>query len=161
MMIHDLDMARFLLGEEPVEVYAAASVLVDAAIGAAGDVDTAVVVLRTASGRIVPDLQFPARNLRLRPAHRGARRHRPAAGREHDRDQCASWQRATASPPTRRCRSFWNATPRAYRAELDAFVDAVEGMATASPNGADGLASLVLADAATELARSGKPVRPG
>jgi myo-inositol 2-dehydrogenase/D-chiro-inositol 1-dehydrogenase len=41
MMIHDLDMARFLLGEEPVEVTAAASCLVDPAIGAAGDVDTA------------------------------------------------------------------------------------------------------------------------
>ena len=42
MMIHDLDMARFLLGEEPVEVTAAASCLVDPAIGAAGDVDTAL-----------------------------------------------------------------------------------------------------------------------
>ena len=52
MMIHDFDMARFLLGEEPVSVYATASALVDPAIGAAGDVDTAVCVLRTASGRI-------------------------------------------------------------------------------------------------------------
>ena len=52
MMIHDLDMARFLLGEEPVAVTAAASCLVDPAIGAAGDVDTAVVTLRTASGRL-------------------------------------------------------------------------------------------------------------
>ena len=52
MMIHDLDMARFLLGEEPVELHAAASCLVDPAIGAAGDVDTAVVTLRTASGKL-------------------------------------------------------------------------------------------------------------
>ena len=65
MMIHDLDMARFLLGEEPVEVHAAASCLVDPAIGAAGDVDTAVVTLRTASGRAVPDLQLAPRHLRL------------------------------------------------------------------------------------------------
>ena len=50
MMIHDLDTARFLLGEEPVALHAAASCLVDASIGAAGDVDTAVVTLRTASG---------------------------------------------------------------------------------------------------------------
>ena len=34
MMIHDFDMARFLLGEEPVEVHAVASCLVDPAIGA-------------------------------------------------------------------------------------------------------------------------------
>ena len=49
MMIHDLDMVRFLLGEEPVEVHAVGSCLVDAAIGRAGDVDTAAVLLKTAS----------------------------------------------------------------------------------------------------------------
>ena len=52
MMIHDLDMARFLLGEEPVEVHAVGACLVDPAIGDAGDVDTAAVLLKTASGRI-------------------------------------------------------------------------------------------------------------
>src|SRR5208282_2784825 len=52
MMIHDFDMARWLLGEEPVEIFAAASVLVDPAIGEAGDVDTAVVTLRTGSGAL-------------------------------------------------------------------------------------------------------------
>src|SRR3954447_16324483 len=52
MMIHDLDMARLLLGEEPTEVHAIGSCLIDPAIGAAGDVDTAAVMLKTASGRI-------------------------------------------------------------------------------------------------------------
>jgi myo-inositol 2-dehydrogenase/D-chiro-inositol 1-dehydrogenase len=52
MMIHDFDMARWLLNEEPVEVYATASCLVDPAIGAMGDVDTALVTLKTASGRL-------------------------------------------------------------------------------------------------------------
>ena len=52
MMIHDLDMARWLLGAEPVEVFARGSALVDPAIGAAGDVDTAMVMLRTASGQL-------------------------------------------------------------------------------------------------------------
>jgi myo-inositol 2-dehydrogenase/D-chiro-inositol 1-dehydrogenase len=52
MMIHDFDMARWLLNEEPIEVFAAASVLVDPAIREAGDVDTAVVTLRTQSGAL-------------------------------------------------------------------------------------------------------------
>ena len=52
MTIHDFDMARWLLGEEPAEVYAAGACLVDPAIGAAGDIDTAKTILRTASGRI-------------------------------------------------------------------------------------------------------------
>ncbi|MBN9060478.1 MAG: Gfo/Idh/MocA family oxidoreductase, partial [Rhizobiales bacterium] len=52
MTIHDFDMARFLLGEEPVSVFASASVLVDPEIGKLGDFDSASVVLTTKSGRI-------------------------------------------------------------------------------------------------------------
>ncbi|RIY01994.1 inositol 2-dehydrogenase [Aureimonas flava] len=50
MTIHDFDMARLILGEEPVEVFATGSVLVDPAIGEAGDHDSISVVMRTASG---------------------------------------------------------------------------------------------------------------
>lgn len=52
MTIHDLDMARWLMGEEPVSVFASGSCLVDPSIGAAGDIDTVVVVLRTAGGAL-------------------------------------------------------------------------------------------------------------
>ena len=52
MTIHDFDMARFLIGDEVVQVYAAAGVRVDPEIGKAGDVDTAVIVLHFANGVI-------------------------------------------------------------------------------------------------------------
>ncbi|HBN51877.1 MAG TPA: inositol 2-dehydrogenase, partial [Thalassospira sp.] len=52
MTIHDFDMARFILGEEPVRVTALASTLTDPAIKAEGDIDTASVTLQTASGKI-------------------------------------------------------------------------------------------------------------
>lgn len=52
MMIHDLDMARFLLGEEPTSVFAVGSSLVDPEIGNAGDIDTGAVTLTTATGKI-------------------------------------------------------------------------------------------------------------
>jgi myo-inositol 2-dehydrogenase / D-chiro-inositol 1-dehydrogenase len=52
MTIHDFDVARWLLAEPVVEVYAMAACLVDPAIGAVDDIDTAKVLLRTASGRI-------------------------------------------------------------------------------------------------------------
>ena len=52
MTIHDFDMARFLIGSEVDEVYTAAAVRVDSAIGEAGDVDTALIVLRFANGVI-------------------------------------------------------------------------------------------------------------
>ncbi|HSL19317.1 MAG TPA: inositol 2-dehydrogenase [Methylomirabilota bacterium] len=51
-VIHDLDTVRFLSGSEIVEVFAVGAVLVDPAIGAAGDIDTAVVTLRLASGAL-------------------------------------------------------------------------------------------------------------
>ena len=50
MMVHDFDMARFLAGSEVTEVFACGAVLVDPAIGEAGDVDTAVVTLKFANG---------------------------------------------------------------------------------------------------------------
>ncbi|MBI4889464.1 MAG: inositol 2-dehydrogenase [Acidobacteria bacterium] len=52
MTIHDFDMARFLIGDEVESVYAAAGVMVDPEIGAAGDVDTAVITLRFRNGVI-------------------------------------------------------------------------------------------------------------
>ena len=52
MTIHDFDMARFLIGSEVEEVYAAGAVLVDPAIGQAGDVDTTIITLRYANGAL-------------------------------------------------------------------------------------------------------------
>ena len=50
MMIHDFDMARFLLDQEVVELMAAGSCLIDPAIGEAGDIDTAIVTLKYENG---------------------------------------------------------------------------------------------------------------
>ncbi|HME39252.1 MAG TPA: inositol 2-dehydrogenase [Steroidobacteraceae bacterium] len=52
MAIHDFDMARWLMGQDPEEVFASASCLIDPAIGGAGDVDTAKTILRSATGRL-------------------------------------------------------------------------------------------------------------
>lgn len=52
MTIHDFDMARFLMGDEVVRVYAAGGTLVDPRIGEAGDLDTATVLLEFAGGAV-------------------------------------------------------------------------------------------------------------
>ena len=52
MAIHDFDMARFLVGSEVEQVFTTAGVMVDPLIGEAGDVDTAVIVLKFANGVI-------------------------------------------------------------------------------------------------------------
>jgi len=52
MTIHDFDMARYLIGSEVEEIYAVGGVMVDPAIGEAGDIDTAVITLRFENGVI-------------------------------------------------------------------------------------------------------------
>jgi myo-inositol 2-dehydrogenase / D-chiro-inositol 1-dehydrogenase len=52
MTIHDFDMARYLMGSEVTELTVAGGVMVDPAIGEAGDIDTAVITLRFANGAI-------------------------------------------------------------------------------------------------------------
>lgn len=52
MMIHDFDMASWIMGGLPKAVRAVARSIVDPEIGAAGDVDMAVVTLEYADGRI-------------------------------------------------------------------------------------------------------------
>ena len=52
MTIHDFDMARYLIGDEVVEIYATGGVRVDSAIGAVGDIDTAVITLQFKNGVI-------------------------------------------------------------------------------------------------------------
>lgn len=50
--IHDLDLARWILGEEPEDVFTSASCMVDPELGAIGDVDTAMTVMRTPGGKL-------------------------------------------------------------------------------------------------------------
>lgn len=52
MTIHDFDMARYVTGSEVVDVFAHGAVLVDPAIGEAGDFDTIVVTMRHENGAI-------------------------------------------------------------------------------------------------------------
>jgi myo-inositol 2-dehydrogenase / D-chiro-inositol 1-dehydrogenase len=160
MMIHDLDMARFLLGEEPVEVSAMAACLVDPAIGQAGDIDTAVVTLKTANGKL-------AQISNSRRATYGYDQRIEVHGsggllRAHNQ-HATTVEKATgdgfASDPA--LHFFLERYAIAYRIEMDAFVTGVHEGKAPNPSGEDGLKALILADAATESAKSGKSVRVG
>lgn len=157
MMIHDLDMARFLLGEEPVELYAAASALVDKAIGEAGDVDTAVVTLKTASGKLcqISNSRRATYGYDQRIEAHGSQGLLRAGNRTATTVEVAGRDGFTTDPALP---FFLERYEAAYRAELDAFVTAVLDRVPAGPTGEDGLRALLLADAATESARSGRPV---
>ncbi len=158
MMIHDLDMARFLLGEEPVEVFAAASALVDPAIGEAGDVDTAAVTLKTASGKLcqISNSRRATYGYDQRIEVHGSKGLLRAGNMTQTTVESATASGFTTDPALP---FFLERYASAYRAELDAFIDALVDGKPITPDGSDGLKSLILADAATESAKTGKPVR--
>jgi myo-inositol 2-dehydrogenase / D-chiro-inositol 1-dehydrogenase len=158
MMIHDLDMARFLLGEEPAEVHAVGSSLVDKAIGKAGDVDTAAVLLKTASGKIaqISNSRRATYGYDQRIEVHGSKGMLRAANIHETTVELANGAGFRADPIQN---FFLERYAAAYRAELDAFVTAVAKGKNPAPSGEDGLRAQVLADAATEAAKTGKPVR--
>jgi myo-inositol 2-dehydrogenase/D-chiro-inositol 1-dehydrogenase len=146
MTIHDLDMARWLLGEEPVEVTAQGSCLVDPAIGAAGDIDTAAVTLRTSGGRIaqIANTRRAVFGYDQRIEVCGARGMLSAGNR-----RATSVERATAAGYARdpALPFFLERYADAYRLELDAFVRRLHGETSDLATGADGVRALEIADA--------------
>jgi myo-inositol 2-dehydrogenase/D-chiro-inositol 1-dehydrogenase len=158
MMIHDLDMARFLLGEEPVAVHAAASCLVDASIGAVGDVDTAVATLRTAGGRLcqISNSRRASYGYDQRIEAHGATGLLRAGNVTATTVELATASGFATDPVLP---FFLERYAEAYRTELAAFVEAVESGHPPRPDGADGLKALLLADAATQSAQTGEAVK--
>ena len=157
MAIHDFDMARWLLGEEPTEVFAWGACLVDPAIGAAGDIDTARTVLRTASGKLCVI----------------ANSRRSGFGYDQRIEAYGSGGMVRADNVTESTVQVWTETgaqadrfqnffldryAQAYRAEIDHFAAMLDGATKPQIGYADGVAALALAEAAAQSLRMGLPV---
>lgn len=158
MAIHDLDMARWLLGEEPVEVFAWGSCLVDPAIGEAGDIDTARTILKTASGKlcVIGNSRRSGFGYDQRIEAYGS------AGMIRADNVLEStvqmWTEGGAQAD-RFQNFFLDRYKDAYVAEMAHFADVVSGKAKPSVSYADGVAALALAEAAAESVKTGRPVK--
>lgn len=147
MTIHDFDMARFLLGEEPSHVIATASVLVDPEIGAAGDYDSVSVILMTKSGR-----HASISNSR-RATYGYDQRievHGSLGAVRAENQRPVSIEIAGAAGYTRPPLHdfFMTRYTEAYAHEITAFVSVIKDNAAPSPSGEDGMIALALAEAA-------------
>jgi myo-inositol 2-dehydrogenase/D-chiro-inositol 1-dehydrogenase len=156
MMIHDFDMARFLLGEDPTEIHAVGSCLVDPAIGASGDVDTAAVTLRTASGKIcqISNSRRATYGYDQRVEVHGSKGMIRAENVLENQVEIATETGFTRAPTMN---FFLERYAQAYRAEMEHFVEAVANGTALRPNGNDGLKAQMLADAATLSWQTGLP----
>ena len=153
MMIHDFDIARWLVGEDFTAVQAMGSVMVDPAIGAEGDVDTAVVTLSTDSGKLVniSNSRRASYGYDQRIEVHGSKGMLQADNVLESSVVLSSAAGVIADKPMH---FFLERYAAAYRAEWDAFVRLVlDGETAGVPNQHDGLASLRLADAATQQVR--------
>jgi len=157
MMIHDFDMARWLLGEEPGEIFAAASVLTDPAIGEAGDVDTAVVTLCTRSGALcqISNSRRAVYGYDQRVEVLGSR---GALRADNVVLSTVAFAGAEGIVSDKPLPFFLERYAEAYRRELDHFVDALTRGAPPLPGGSDGVKALALADAALESLRTRRAI---
>lgn len=159
MTIHDFDMGRWLLGEEPVEVWATASCLVNPEIAATySDYDTAMIVMRTASGK-----QCHINN--CRQAAYGYDQRLEVFGSAgmlaNDNLRATTLRRFGAAGTEARdplLHFFLERYAHSYMRELDAFVDALESKRPMPVTGEDGRRALLLANAALESVQTGKAV---
>ncbi len=155
--IHDLDMARWLLGEEPVEVFASASCLVDPEIGRLGDVDTARTVLRTASGRlcVISNTRRSGYGYDQRIEAFGSKGMAAVDNVSIDTVRVLGEAGTTAAPIAP---AFPQRYADSYRAQIAHFADVAHARAQSRTHYGDGIAALVLAEACQESARSGRAV---
>jgi myo-inositol 2-dehydrogenase/D-chiro-inositol 1-dehydrogenase len=156
MMIHDFDMARFLLSEEPEEIYAVGSCLVDPEIGAVGDIDTAMVTLRTASGKLaqINNSRRATYGYDQRVEVHGSDGMLQAANQTEHHVTRAGPNGFTTAPNQH---FFLERYEAAYLAEMAHFVEALSTGTAPTPSISDGVAAQRLADAATRSFKSGQP----
>jgi myo-inositol 2-dehydrogenase/D-chiro-inositol 1-dehydrogenase len=158
MTIHDFDMARWLLGEEPVEVSAAASVLVNELFKDCDDVDSALVTLRTASGRlcVISNSRRASYGYDQRIEVHGSIG-MICAGNERD-DLVKVWD-GRGSHGSKVKNFFLERYMMAYRSELNHFLDVIELGTRPLVGAEDGVQALVLADAALKSLREARLVK--
>jgi myo-inositol 2-dehydrogenase/D-chiro-inositol 1-dehydrogenase len=158
MAIHDFDMARFLIDSPVVEVFAAGSVLVDPAIGAAGDIDTAVTTLRFASGAIgvIDNSRKAVYGYDQRVEVFGSA---GAMQTDNNTPYRAALSNASGVHHPNPLHFFLERYNDSYIDELAAFVAAVADDTPVPVTGADGRAPVVIAGAALQSYRENRPVK--
>ena len=157
MMIHDFDMANFIMGQTPVSVSAVGSCIVDEEIGQAGDVDTAVVTLTYADGQIavIKNSRRAVYGYDQRVEVLGSDGLLQAENMLESTVVKSTTQGVTSAKPTY---FFLERYMPAYAAEWSAFVAAINGGGAVPVSLDDGVAALAMAEAATRSAKEKAPV---
>ncbi|MEF2796248.1 MAG: inositol 2-dehydrogenase [Hydrogeniiclostridium sp.] len=158
MTIHDFDMARFLVGSDVEEVYVQSAVLVDPAIGEAGDVDTAVITMKMTNGAlaVIDNSRRAAYGYDQRAEVFGSK---GMVAVENDSVSNAKIATADGVTGEKPLFFFLERYMQAYAKEVTAFVDAVVNDTEVPVNQDDGLKAVLIGLAATKSAKEHRPVK--
>lgn len=159
MTIHDFDLARYMLGEEPTEVFAIGGALINPALGAElNEVDSAMFILRTASGKQchINNSRTAVYGYDQRVELMGTTGMIISDNRKPHEMRRYSANTVEASEPYQFF--FLERYLEAFMAEIDGFVDCVEMGAKPLASFEDGHRALILAEAAYLSMRKGRMV---
>jgi len=158
MTIHDFDMARFLIGDEVEEIYATGAVRIDPEIGAAGDLDTALTVLRFRGGAIgtIDNSRKSIYGYDQRAEVFGSAG-AIATGNAYPNQAVISTARGIKRDLP--LNFFIERYATSYVDEIRSFVDAVLNDRPVAVNGADGRIPVAMATAAHLSRRENRPVK--
>ncbi|MEM7423829.1 MAG: inositol 2-dehydrogenase [Pseudomonadota bacterium] len=159
MVIHDFDLARFMLGEEPVDVFAIGGRLIDPALMAElDDYDTSMVIMRTASGKQchINTSRTSTFGYDQRVELLGTEGMLQSLNRKpHEVRKFGAAMSESAVPYQE---FFIDRYREAFDAEVDAFIDSVVSGAPVQASFDDGVRALELAEAAMLSAAQGRLV---
>jgi len=158
MTIHDFDMVRYLSGEEVVEVYTQPAVLVDPAIGEAGDFDSAVITMKLASGAlaVIDNSRRCAYGYDQRAEVFGSGGAAASANDGASTVQISTNDGVTGEKPLF---FFLERYMQAFATEVMEFIEAVVNDTPVPVDAQAGLEAVLIGIAATKSAKEGRPVK--
>jgi myo-inositol 2-dehydrogenase/D-chiro-inositol 1-dehydrogenase len=158
MTIHDFDMVRFLTGLEVVEVFAMGAVLIDPAIGDAGDVDTAITTVTMAGGAlaVIENSRQAVYGYDQRVEVFGSSGSAEAGNETPNRVAVSSAAGVRTDNPLY---FFLERYQASFVAELEAFFTCIRDDREPLVSGRDGLMSVLVGKAAARSMAESRPVR--
>lgn len=158
MAIHDFDMIRFLSGSEAEEVYVAGAVLVDKAIGEAGDIDTCLITVKMENGVLcnIDNCRQAVYGYDQRAEVLGTK---GCVGVTNNTPSTAVLSTADAVTSEKPLWFFLERYMQSFGDEMKAFVDAIVNNTETAVGPNDGLAPVLIALAAKKSLEEKRPVK--
>jgi myo-inositol 2-dehydrogenase/D-chiro-inositol 1-dehydrogenase len=158
MTIHDWDMARFLAKSEVEEVYATGAVLIDPEIGKAGDIDTAVAVLKFKNGAvgIIDNTRQAVYGYDQRVEVFGSK---GCVVADNEATNTVRVYTAECTNIDKIPYFFMERYKESYMAEMKNFFECLQNNMEPEPNGEDGLRNVLIALAAQKSYKENRPVK--